>query len=189
MQMYPQKPFLNPKAISTDLISIKETFFNEFTMVMTPPLFEQESKEYGACNFTLNNLNILYRTAKITPTKIGQFVTLWKRKENRAIQPFESTDPIDLVFISVKKDSSFGLFIFTRSILIEKGIITHLNKEGKRGFRVYPPWDKTISNQAQKTQKWQLNCFTAINKNRFSNLHLIKQYLISQKTETNEIIF
>jgi hypothetical protein len=61
--------------------------------------------------------------------------------------------------------------------LIEKGIITHLDKEGKRGFRIYPPWDVTTNKQAQKNQIWQSNYFTFINKNIFSNLHLVKQLL------------
>ena len=30
---------------------------------------------------------------------------------------------------------------------------------GKRAIRVYPPWDTTISQQARKTQKWQLEYF------------------------------
>jgi hypothetical protein len=37
--------------------------------------------------------------------------------------------------------------------LIEKGIVSTSKKEGKRGFSVYPIWDKTASHQAVKTQK------------------------------------
>jgi hypothetical protein len=37
-------------------------------------------------------------------------------------------------------------------------ISTHL-KEGKRGMRVYPPWDLPSSKQAKKTQQWQLPYF------------------------------
>ncbi|MFQ6421766.1 MULTISPECIES: MepB family protein [unclassified Bacillus (in: firmicutes)] len=37
---------------------------------------------------------------------------------------------------------------------------------GKRAIRVYPPWDKTTSRQAQKTQAWQLEYFLEIPVNR-----------------------
>ncbi|MFT5754883.1 MAG: hypothetical protein ACI924_002130 [Flavobacterium sp.] len=48
--------------------------------------------------------------------------------------------------------------------MIEKGIVSTSKKEGKRGFSVYPIWDKTASHQAVKTQKWQLNYFFEVNK-------------------------
>ena len=44
---------------------------------------ELESKEYQACRFNLNNKHIICRTAKITPKKVGQFVTFWKRKKKQ----------------------------------------------------------------------------------------------------------
>jgi hypothetical protein len=42
-------------------------------------MLERESLEYAACSFKLNSMSVKFRVAKITPTKIGQFVTLWKR--------------------------------------------------------------------------------------------------------------
>jgi len=53
--------------------------------------------------------------------------------------------------------------VFPKSELINKGIITTNKKDGKRGFRVYPKWNKTTNKQAEKTQKWQLNYFYEIN--------------------------
>lgn len=44
-----------------------------------PIVAEAESAEYGACRFALEGHSIVFRVAKITPTKTGQFVTLWKR--------------------------------------------------------------------------------------------------------------
>ena len=40
-----------------------------------------------------------------------------------------------------------------------KSILSKPGKEGKRGFRVYPDWDKVENKQAEKTQKWQLEFF------------------------------
>ncbi|RYE38879.1 MAG: MepB domain containing protein, partial [Sphingobacteriales bacterium] len=40
-------------------------------------------------------------------------------------------------------------------------ILSGNGKNGKRGFRVYPPWDLTENSQARKTQQWQLEYFTS----------------------------
>jgi len=40
---------------------------------------DSESKEYGAATFTLNDKKINFRIAKVTPTKVGHFVAIWKR--------------------------------------------------------------------------------------------------------------
>lgn len=159
--MNTQKHWTASEGLPEDLILIKEIIFDNCHFEITQPVPEAESSEYGACRFILNNSNILFRTAKITPTKTGQFVTLWKRINQGPIQPFDSTDPIDLFIISVRKHNYFGLFIFPKSVLMAKEIVSD-KKEGKRAIRVYPPWDETTSKQAQKTQKWQLDYFLKI---------------------------
>ena len=120
---------------------------------------EKESKDYAACQFELNDLKIIFREAKITPTKIGQFVTLWKRINQKPIQPFSVSDDFDFVIINAKTAVTFGQFVFPKSILEQKGYLQSESKKGKLGFRVYPSWDKTENKQAQQTQKWQLDYF------------------------------
>jgi hypothetical protein len=148
--------------IHNDLITAKELVYDICNYDCTPPLKEAESAEYGACTFELNKRSVKFRVAKITPTKTGQFVTLWKRNGKGPIQPYDVSDAVDLFIISTRKDKHFGQFIFPKSILCEKGIISNNSKEGKRAIRVYPPWDITTSKQAQKTQKWQLDFFLEI---------------------------
>ncbi len=123
---------------------------------------EEESKEYDACRFELNGLKVVSRTAKVTPKKVGQFVTFWKRNPNGIIEPLDEFDSIDFYIVTVNTTSQVGQFVFPKPILIEKGIISTDKKEGKRGFRVYPIWDKVINNQATKTQNWQLKYFYEI---------------------------
>jgi hypothetical protein len=174
-----QKPWITSVNIPKDLILIREILFDNCNFEITQPTLETESSEYGACTFTLNNLNILFRTAKITPTKTGQFVTLWKRINHGPIQPFDSTDPIDLFIVSTRKDDHFGLFIFPKSAVITKEIVTD-KKEGKRAIRVYPPWNITTSKQAQKTQKWQLDYFLEIQDNNSFNIELANLLILQQ---------
>lgn len=119
---------------------------------------EEESHSYQACHFHLGLLKVLSRKAKITPKKVGQFVTLWNRSAQGITQPYSENDNFDLVIINVSgrtNQNYGGQFVFTKSVLLEKGILSSPNTGGKRGFRVYSPWDKTTSQQAMQTQKWQ----------------------------------
>jgi hypothetical protein len=144
---------------SSGLMIAKAKVFDKCGLEMTELKEEKESKEYSAHTFCLNGLSVLYREAKTTPTKAGQFVTLWKRNNNKIIEPFESTDKIDLVIINTYKEDNAGQFIFTKQALLNNKVFTHESKEGKRAIRVYPPWEKELNKQAQKTQQWQLECF------------------------------
>ncbi|GJM07075.1 MAG: hypothetical protein DHS20C10_08090 [marine bacterium B5-7] len=128
-------------------------------MTCSPMLPERESVEYGACSFELNDLKVRFRVGKVTPTKIGQFVTVWKRVGRGPIQPYDASDAVDFFVITTKVDDKLGQFVFPKAILIEKDIFSVDEKGGKRGFRVYPPWDKAENKQAKKTQEWQLNYF------------------------------
>ena len=133
-----------------------------------------ESKEYGACSFSLNRMKIKFRISKITPTKTGQFVTMWKRNKDGVTQPFEESDEIDFVIICSRSRGDFGQFIFLKSVLIEKRIITRGKKTGKLGIRVYPPWDKVNSKQAQITKDWQIKYFFKISKEETIDLNGIE---------------
>ncbi|MFV8370115.1 MepB family protein [Flavobacterium sp. LB2R40] len=156
----------------------KQLVFDKCDFEIENLIIEKESVDYCASKFDLNTFKILFRTAKITPTKIGQFVTLWKRFEKGPIQPYDSNDPIDFFIINTMSGAKFGLFIFSKSVLIQQGIITTPLKEGKRAIRVYPPWDKTISKLAQKTQKWQLNYFLEIPSEQSLNIERAKSLFV-----------
>jgi hypothetical protein len=144
------------------LSETNELLYNKCGFELSNIEIENESSEYCAHRFEINNKKILFRQAKITPTKTGQFVTLWKRNiEKNVIEPFEISDDIDLFVVNVKSENQFGQFVFPKSILIEKGIVTD-KKEGKRAIRVYPIWDIAENSQARKTQKWQLDYFLEI---------------------------
>lgn len=146
-------------AMPCSLQRINRLVFQPLELSISNFILKKESKEYEACSFTLSGKNIIYRLAKITPTKTGQFVTIWKRDANGITVPFDISDDIHFVIIAVVNDDQSGQFIFPASALADKGIITQNAKEGKRGIRVYPPWDKANNEQAKKTQAWQLKYF------------------------------
>ena len=141
------------------LNQIKTEVYDACALEISNFKLESESKEYDACRFILSGRRIISRNAKITPKKVGQFVTFWKRNGDGPIAPFEETDPIDFYVVNVRTENNFGQFVFPKSVLIKKGIISTEKKEGKRAFRVYPIWDIAKSKQAERTQKWQLDYF------------------------------
>ena len=121
-----------------------------------------ECDECVGYNFNVNEFSIKFRKAKITPKKVGQFVTLWKRNVIKQTEPFSENDVFDYYIITTEEDSKLGFYIFPKAILIEKNILTSAKKEGKRGFRVYPNWVKPENKQAEKTQNWQQNYFVEV---------------------------
>lgn len=161
--------------IHTDLKVAKELVYDKCGFELTNLKQNLESVEYGACSFVINEKLIQHRISKITPTKSGQFVTLWKRNKDGITQPFDFEDDIDLIIITARNGDNFGQFIFPKSVLADKEIITRNGKEGKRGIRVYPPWDIASSKQAEKTQNWQTKYFLTIKNNNSTDLNFAKQ--------------
>lgn len=116
---------------------------------------EAENADYGACVSRVGHRAVRYRVGKSTPTKVGLFVSVWRRAEDGSTAPFAAEDRVDLLVITVREESHFGQFVIPRSALVEHGIVSVAGHGGKRGFRLYPPWSMTANKQAQKTQKWQ----------------------------------
>jgi hypothetical protein len=122
-----------------DLSVVKEQLYDAYTLAVTSVHIHSESTEYAACSFKLNAKKIEHRLSKITPTKIGQFVTIWKRNTKGITAPFSFSDGIDFIIITSRYEDKLGQFIFPVPVLIKKEIVSSQEKEGKRGIRVYPP--------------------------------------------------
>lgn len=138
---------------------------------------EIESQEYFAHNFQLGGKNVKFRTAKITPTKTGQFVTIWKRNDKGITEPFDIKDDFDFYIIATRNDTEFGLFIFPKAVLYKNRILSDETKAGKRGIRVYPTWNLTKNKQAQKTQLWQTKYFLDLSQDKQIDLKRAKNLL------------
>ena len=153
-----------------DLLLAKELAYDARGLEFKNLKIHSESSEYAACSFELNGNKIEHRCSKITPTKTGQFVTVWKRNTEGITAPFDTSDEIDFMIITTSSDDHLGQFIFPIHVLADKGIVSANGKSGKRGIRVYPPWDKSMSKQALATQKWQSEFFLSIKKNNSIDL-------------------
>ena len=166
--------------LTSELLAIKELVYDNCNLEFSNLVIDSESEEYQACSFKLNSIEFIHRFSKITPTKTGQFVTIWKRNNKGITAPFDVSDNFDFIVITSKSDKNLGQFVFPKAVLLEKGIISKNNTSGKRGVRVYPPWDIPTSKQAKKTQSWQTKYFYSINKDAF-DIELVKKLF----TKTN----
>lgn len=159
------------------LSTIDKTIFQPLGLKLSDLETDPECKEYSGHSFRLNDVDIKFRTAKITPTKTGQFVTIWRRNEKGVTSPFDQNDPFEFYIIATQKENDLGVFIFPKDILLEKGILSNGIKDGKRGIRVYPSWDTVESKQAITTQKWQTKYFLEFSSNKEHDLQRAKLLL------------
>jgi hypothetical protein len=123
------------------------------------PRADAESVEYGAHTFEVNGRNAVFRVARTTPKKAGQFVTLWQRTTpggRGPIRPYDSSESVDLFMVSVRGDAALGLFVFPQDVLVAGGVVSRGFVGGKRAIRVYPPDSEPTNKTAESTQRWQL---------------------------------
>ncbi|WP_078988911.1 MepB family protein [Streptomyces sp. WM6372] len=145
--------------VHDDLLAAKSRVYDPCGFTCSQPVPEAEGAAYAAHEFTLDARAVRFRAAKTTPTKAGQFVTVWKRSPGGPIQPFDAADRVDLFVISCHDDEGFGQFVFPVDALRRYGVVSVDGSGGKRGFRVYPPWVATANRQADRAQAWQVEHF------------------------------
>lgn len=163
--------------LSEDLQFVKESVYDKCGLDLVNFSRNPEGADYDACCFMLDGKSVQYRASRITPTKSGQFVAIWKRNKEGITEPFNVIDGIDFIIITSKKSVNFGQFIFPKTVLAERGVMTLSGKEGKRGIRVYPPWDKPENKQAGQTQLWQKEFFVSMKGDKPADLNLLKRLL------------
>lgn len=148
--------------ITSEILLLLNTIYDNCVLQISDINYDNESKAYNACSFSVNKNKIIFRKSKITPKKQGQFVTFWKRNYKGIIQPYEENDNFDFFVVSCFSENFSGQFIFSKEILIQKAIVSSQKKEGKRAFRVYPPWENATNKQAQQSQTWQKEYFISL---------------------------
>lgn len=161
-----------------DLLLTQDLVYKPAGLTIENLKIEDESAEYGASEFTIKGRSVKFRVAKVTPTKIGQFFTFWKRISKGPILPYEVADSFDFLVVSVRTKNEFGQFIFPKDVLCEKGIVSCHGRGGKRAMRLYPSWDRADNFQAKKSQAWQLEYFIEFSKQEIDFSHLRSLFFI-----------
>lgn len=127
---------------------------NDFVVEDEP---ESSGYESGIVKFSDGAWRV--RTARVTPTKPGAFVAVWKRGASGETEPFSEADSAQGLMVFVEHHSQRGVFTFPKRALVELGIITASTSTGKRGFRLYPSWCTDLNRQALRTQGAQAPYF------------------------------
>ncbi|MFV0346581.1 MAG: MepB family protein [Bacteroidales bacterium] len=68
--------------LNKNLTEVKTKIYDRLSFDISKVSNELEGTEYDACQFEPNGMKIISRSSKITPKKVGQFVTFWKRNQN-----------------------------------------------------------------------------------------------------------
>ncbi|MGG3449356.1 MepB family protein [Domibacillus aminovorans] len=160
------------------LTYVNEIFYEPNHLTIKAIREEAQNSDYGAGIFQLNSKTVRFRVAKITPTKIGQFVAFWEKDGDNKNQAFSYENATDLLVINTfTSNNHFGQFIFPKEVLVKQNILKTATAKGKMAIRVYPSWDTPTSKQAIETQKWQLAYFIDVNNtNNLPIQELLKLY-------------
>ncbi len=123
-----------PSAPSSNFAPALATFLERFPvpaghMVSSyAPDESPEARAYSGCWFTLTGAygtenRVVFRTAKVTPTKAGLFVTLWKRDDSGITRPYSVEDGVDEFWVVTETPNGYGYFAFTAQSLVDFGRI------------------------------------------------------------------
>ena len=150
-----------PPAKCAALVTAERLLASAYGIIPRDLFQEPEAEEYCGWKFTVNDLACRFRQGKVTPTKNGQFVTLYDRSPTtNKIVPVGTVDVTPSLFMvqCVEKDH-IGHFMFPSTALQTNKIAASNGTGGKLAFRVYPPWVDVESKQAAAAQKWQCQYF------------------------------
>ena len=123
---------------------------------------EEQNSDYESGVALIGTEQWRIRTARITPTKPGAFVAVWKRGEGGSTRPFTSNEALSGLLVFAEEEERFGVFRFTAMHLLSLGYITSASHPGKRGFRVYPSWSSELNPQASRAKRAQAPAFTEL---------------------------
>ena len=142
-----------------EITRLNNLIFKPLKLNITEIIPDLECEDYFGFNFKINEIHIKFRKSKLTPKKVGQFVTFWKRDSEGKTVPFDINDDFDFYIISIKESENSGFFIFPKAVLEKENLISSEFKVGKRGFRIYADWHFPNNKQAEKTKLWQTQFF------------------------------
>lgn len=168
------------KSMINEIKKLDDFVFKPLNLDLSEIIQDPESEDYLGFNFRINDIKIKFRKSKLTPKKIGQFVTFWKRDQNKKTVPFDVEDDFDFYIILIEENENAGFFIFPKSILEKKDLISSQSKAGKRGFRIYSDWHFPTSKQAERSKLWQTRYFINFANTESSTLEKFETILNSK---------
>lgn len=119
------------------LIFVNELLYEPNHLTIKNIREETQNSDYRAGVFQLNSKSVRFRVAKITPNKVGQFVSFWEKNEANKNQAFSYDNATDLLVINTFNNTGdFGQFVFPKEVLLKQNILKTANTKGKMAIRV-----------------------------------------------------
>lgn len=144
--------------IHPDVVAVTG-LLEDFGIGCSPGVSEPDNAEYGAMVCGVGSSTMRIRVGKVTPTKVGLFVSVWRRAADGSTEPFPVESDVDALVVVAREGDRYGAFVFPVEVLATRGVVSAGGVGGKRGFRVYPPWSATGNPQARRSQSWQCDWF------------------------------
>jgi len=163
--------------MNKEIEKVEKVLQKHFDLPFSEITQDSECEEYFGFNFKINQTYFKFRKSKLTPKKMGQFVTLWKRNSDGNTIPFDIKDDFEFYIIHIEENNHSGFFLFPKAILGQQHILSNVSKEGKRGFRIYAYWHFPSNKQAEKTKLWQSDFFINYTNYKCSLLDKIKKII------------
>ena len=114
------------------LTYVNEILYEPNHLTIKNILEETQNSDHGAGIFQLNSKSVRFRVAKITPTKIGQFVAFWEKDEANKNQAFSYDNATDLLVINTfGRNGIYGQFVFPKEVLLKQNILKTSKTKGK----------------------------------------------------------
>ena len=89
------------KIAHPDLLLAQELVYKPSGLVLQNLKTEDESTDYGASEFTIENRSVKFRVGKITPTKVGQFVTFLLDRKTQFLKKQDLLKLQELLFFII----------------------------------------------------------------------------------------
>lgn len=163
MPSEPCSPHLTPQSLVEHTLA--QAAIEVFSAIPEP-----DNAFYGARILHTSRGLIRVREGKVTPTKPGVFVAVWRSLDSGETGPFPHDDGVEFLLVTAqtgaREETSMGArngaFLLPTWALVTRKIVSVAGAGGKRGFRLYPPWLTGLNSQASRTQRWQTEFFKDI---------------------------
>ncbi|MGO4536713.1 MepB family protein [Leifsonia sp. 2MCAF36] len=148
---------MSEDGLNTDVVLAAEAL----GMLRSELRLDAENTGYGSAVSGVEGCLSRFRVARVTPQKAGLFVAVWRRAADGGTEPYPEDAQMRMVIVT-REGLRFGAFVFPATVLAQRGVTSAGGRDGKRGFRVYPPWSVVESAQAVATQRWQCEHFVTL---------------------------
>lgn len=126
--------YLRVRSISFGVVVVSGAVHPDVALVMglfdvlgveySPAVSEPDNAEYGAVIADVGQSTTRFRVGKLTPRKVGLFVSVWRRAPGGSTEPFPAEGNVDMLVVAAREGDRFGAFVFPTEVLVSRGVVS-----------------------------------------------------------------